>query len=671
MRVLGIGPRIAARFREAADRPGALWAQAACLAGGAAMAWLAARRFAWAGDDLEAARRLGVISATTLAGYAKSRDTHAYLIAVSVGLLCATALWIAWCRLAARGDRTVASQENAGAVRPASKWRWRELALVTALLVPGLLRFDLAVNGWDAPYTFYSEEGEAVAWADVALHGGVLSRDTYCLYGPLATYPIVAAFALLGPSVTLWRLCVYLLDVPALLAVYLLLRELARSRWAAGLGVALVCFHRMWPMPAMSWSLMRTGLGLAAIAAAANHLRTGRRASLVLCGAALGTGLLFSQEAGLAAALAVSVGLVVDAVGRGTDRRTIARDAATVVAGLAAVAGPILAWHAARGGAASLIANLFGFAKLRVLGHGGQPFPGLAESVAAWFGAPSGETLDALLETLAAYFGPVLYVFAAFRIGTRLLAGRYAPEVAVYAALIVYGCVLFVSPLTRPDTTHVLFATPPAFVIVVDQLARAIMLVRRSSERVARRSAAAAFVVVTVAGLAAFRTDTRENLRLFARQVGLNVTLRGIAPAEDGARTLEVERGGGVRIPADRADEIEAAVRYVAERTSPTEPVWAFPNEPMLNFLADRPLAGRYALALFAITRDQRLDLIASVEHSGARYAIVNLKPSMVDEIPSRAQVPELWAYVDTNFTPEKRFGRFEVRRRSSIGAPR
>lgn len=660
------GSWIASRCRDASARPGSLWAQIGCLTGGSAIAWLAARRFAWAGDDLAAAHRLGVISASTLAGYAKSRDTHAYAIALSVGVLSATALWIAWCLSTSRGDRESEAHRTDGPGVPASRWTWGELLLVTALLVPGLLRFDLAINGWDAPYTFYSEEGEAVAWADVALHGGVLSQDTYCLYGPLATYPIVAAFALLGPSVKLWRLCLYLLDVPALLAVYVLLRELARSRWAAWMGVVLVCFHRMWPMPAMSWSLLRTGMGLAAIAAVAAYFRTRRPTTLVLCGAALGAGLFFSQEAGLAALLSVAVAFAVDALGCGAERKTHLRNATAVAAGFLGVVGPIVGWYAMRGAVAPMIANLFGFAKLRVLGHGGQPFPVLADVVAAWLRQPGVETREALLETLAVHFGPILYGFAAFRVATRLLAGRYAASVALIAALSVYGSVLFISPLTRPDATHVLFAIPPALVLVVDQTARAIGVLARTVTPPATRSAAAAFVVVAVAGLATLRTDTRENLRLFARQVALNLTGRGFGPPEEGSRALELERGGGIRVPEDRADEIEAVVRYVAQRTDRDEPVWAFPDEPMLNFLADRPLASPYALALFAITREQRMELIAAVEGSGARYAIVNRKASMVDGIPSRAQVPELWGFLEANFALERSFGRFDVMRRSS-----
>jgi hypothetical protein len=385
----------------------------------------------------------------------------------------------------------------------------------------------------------------------------------------------------------------------------------------------------------------------------------------------LGAGLFFSQEAGVAAASAVAVALVFDAASRGTGARATLHHASSVIAGAVAVAGPVIALYAARGAVAPMIANLFGFAKLRVLGHGGQPFPVLADALAAWLAQPGDASREALLETLAVYFAPVLYAFAAFRVGTRWLSARYAREAAVHAALVVYGSVLFISPLTRPDTTHVLFAIPPAFVLVVDLVASAMPVVAGNRTPLRRRSAAAVFVLIAIAGLATFRTDTRENLALFARQVVLNLTGRRVGPAQDDLRALGLSRGGGARVPADRADEIEAAVRYVRGRTRPDEPLWAFPNEPMLNFLADRPLANRYPLALFAITREQRLELITGVERSGARYAIVNRKPTMVDGIPSREQIPELWSYIESNFVPERSFGRFDVMRRATAGMPR
>lgn len=614
------------------------------------------------GSDLAEARREGIVSATTLAGWSKADDNDRYLIAMTAGVATALLLWMVWCVLAGRGRRGAPDVVDAPATL--AQWEWSELAIVAGVLLLGLLRFDLAANGWDAPFTFYFEEGKSLVWADVILRGGVLPRDAYCLYGPLANYPFAALFAWLGPSVHLWRLGLYLLDVPALLAVYLLVREFGRSRLEAWAGVALIGFHRMWPMPALSWSLLRTGLGLGAIAALAAFLRTGRRAVLLAGGALAGAATMFSQEAGFATAIALAAAIVFDAIFRRGGARAVVRHGALAAAGAAAVILPILAWCASQGALATMVDNLVEFPRLRVLGHGALPFPSLAGDAAAWARSPSSDTWEALALSIAAYFGPVLYAFASFRVGTQALEGRLDIRAAVRVALVVYGAALFEAALSRPDATHVLFALPPALILAVDSGREAIAIARDRRARPARRTAAGAFLAIGVVALAVFPTDTMENLNVFARQVVLNLSgrLAGNVPA--GMRALDLARGGGVCVPADRADEIEQVVRYVTERTAPAEPVWAFPEEPMLVFLADRPLAGRYPASYFAVTSAQRVELIAGVEKSGVRYAIVNRKPPIIDDITSRQFVPEVWAYLESHFVVEATFGRFDVMRR-------
>jgi hypothetical protein len=655
--------RIAAACSAASGRPGALWVQGACLAAAGALAWKAAGRWAHPGGGLEEARRLGIISTATLAGYPTDRDAKAYAILLAVTLVAGVAFWVLW---------SVLAREAVPAGQPARSWqddaprwsRWEILAL-TGVLLLGLLRFDLAANGWDAPFTFYSEEGEALAWVQVVLHGGVLTRDVYCAYGPLFTGAIVLAFKMFGASVFVWRIALYLLDVPALLAVYAVLRELGRSRRVAAFGVAIVLFLRMWPLPAMSWSLLRAGLGLAALAAIGRFLRRRDAGSLALAGVALGCGVFYSQEAGVAAAIAAVAALLLDRAAAFGPRRRLAANLAILVAGMAAVVLPVVGWYAAEGALPSLLGNLFGFARLRTLGHGALPFPSLVEDAAAYVAAPSPATADAFRETLAVYLGPALCALAAFRSAVSVAAGSASRDTILTAALAIYGAVLFASPLSRPDATHVYLALPPALVLATDLLARAALGVRGRAVPLAKRLPRAIAVVTLIGILTALPTDLADNVRIFVRQVGLNVTLRGTGPADPGTRALELPRAGGIRVPADRADEIEGAVRYVLDRTGPDEPLWAAPDEPMLNFLADRPFASPFPNGFFAITARQRADLVAAVERSALRYAIVNEKPSLIDGLPSRTLSPEIWAEIDSRFALERRFGRLAVVRRS------
>jgi hypothetical protein len=96
-----------------------------------------------------------------------------------------------------------------------------------------------------------------------------------------------------------------------------------------------------------------------------------------------------------------------------------------------------------------------------------------------------------------------------------------------------------------------------------------------------------------------------------------------------------------------------------------------FPNEALLYFLADRPQATTYPLALFAVTREQRLDLVAQLERTKPRYAVMLRQAPSVDEIPYAVALPEPIIYLVRNYEPAGNFGAFVLlRRKSSPDSP-
>ena len=118
------------------------------------------------------------------------------------------------------------------------------------------------VSLWSA----LSEEGEMLAWVDTVLRGGALSRDTFCLYGPLSVWLVAVLFSLFHASIGLWRCWIFALNAVSIVAVYFLLRGFTRTRVAASRGTLAVAVLCVGAVPAMSWSLSRVAFGLAAIA---------------------------------------------------------------------------------------------------------------------------------------------------------------------------------------------------------------------------------------------------------------------------------------------------------------------------------------------------------------------------------------------------------------------
>ena len=122
----------------------------------------------------------------------------------------------------------------------------------------------------------------------------------------------------------------------------------------------------------------------------------------------------------------------------------------------------------------------------------------------------------------------------------------------------------------------------------------------------------------------------------------------------------------------DRDDEfatdLEKLTAAIQSRTAANEPIWVFPSEALLYFLADRPQPTRFPLAIFAVTRDQRHELIAELQHTEPRWAVVYPDAPLHDRVPYSEAMPEVVEYLQKNYELDNRVGAFLLLRRKPGG---
>jgi hypothetical protein len=808
------------------------------------------------GQDVREARELGIISVSVQQGHSKSADVSAYFIGLAFVATATCLLWCAWAILSRRSSMQAGPVSD---VRPSpqSTGSLLEYFVVALILFVGFMRFDAALNGFKVPWAIFAEEGEMMAWLDAMLRGRVLCRDIFCLYGPFSAYPVAMLFRLLGPSLHIWRLWFYALNVVSLIVYYAVLRVGTRSRTAAMVGVVLIatiCCAE--DVPAMSWSLARPTCAVLVVSLACLGGEWRRSRRLWGAGALLGFTLFFSQEAGLAAAIAVLALPLIEAVssfcagpsgldtlyninpaltrgaiacrrfapefrvdlidgeeaniesaadgpathpvthenqgqsvraearthlfeglghgggvqpartashapaehpvthekggpkarqwiaaavrpwlgvgrepspeGAAQTRRSgrgLFKEYGSLVVGLACFLVPYGSYLASRGALYATIENLFFFGKVRLLGFGGLPIPGL---LTAFSGGAS------WLDVARIYVCPFIYAVSLSICAWRFLVRRHEETDSFVCGLTILGILMYNSALSRPDAAHIGFAAPPAILLwilfVIGAIRRvwfekklyrafgarpnrhpvprpdgrgyALAGLRPSAvggEIPSSRSAGLQaggvythgadvaphsllrgtsekqfayilpfllFLAFQLAVIAPLMSNAAAVLASSFRQARLTLTMKFTGPIPPGARELRLERAGGVRIPASLADDLESVVQYLQKVTKPGESFWACPNEPLINFLADRPLANRFPLGLFAVTRTQREQLVAELEVSRPAYAVAYEDSVAVDGIAPKIALPELVAYLHEHYEPVERFGRMTVLRR-------
>src|SRR5438270_10800282 len=424
---------IQGKIGAACDLTASLWIAAVALLAGAALAWIIIHFMAIPADDVHLARSLGIVSETIVAGHSKAADSRAYALGMSAALICSVAIWTFWAVRAGRNAEAAPIQTI------------RSLPMtVVEVAVATLIAFGLFGRIWNGraatvtAWSALSEEGEMLAWVDTVLRGGALSRDTFCLYGPLSVWAVAVLFWLCRPSLGLWRHWIFGSNAAALLAVYWLLRSITRTRIAAVVGtltVGILCIGRV---PAMSWSLSRVGFGVAAITALHHALDRRNRVWHVAAGALGATALLYSPEAGASCAVAFVVVLLLHPSRRFGLLWTIT--------GTIVVLAPTVLYLIATNSLWATINNVSLFSRERLLGFGALIFP----------------QLEFTAESLRAYFVPAVIAVAAFSVATKLLRGQRDARTLTELALVLFGGALFNAAVSRPDDVHLPFVAPPA-----------------------------------------------------------------------------------------------------------------------------------------------------------------------------------------------------------------
>jgi hypothetical protein len=211
--------------------------------------------------------------------------------------------------------------------------------------------------------------------------------------------------------------------------------------------------------------------------------------------------------------------------------------------------------------------------------------------------------LDTTFGTLSAYV-PSLGVWAGV---AGLLAAR---NVGPYPFYVLFASLASLTMYPRSDLLHAIVSSPPALVVGAGALG--LVNGRLSSLPDWRRFGAMAAALTLVVAAAAPQVAWR---------VGWFVS------PDDTGRRLDYQPLGlsraPVLVPRPLAEDMRNVVSYVQAGTPPGQPLFAYPVDPLFNFLADRPSPTPFDHFLPGTLTPADLDqVIRDLQQARPRYVI-------------------------------------------------
>jgi hypothetical protein len=245
----------------------------------------------------------------------------------------------------------------------------------------------------------------------------------------------------------------------------------------------------------------------------------------------------------------------------------------------------------------------------------------------------------------------------------RGAARREVDRVYLAFALTAPAC-LYSAALTASDLVHMLLGVPAMWLLLPKLLERVGAAMREiggpSGSAVHRVAAVAAVALVACSG------------HVVARDAFL-AAYASAAPIAANTYEVRAARAAGVRTTPEQGEALDGLVEYLAARTAPGEPVFAFPNEPMLYFLAERPNPTYYnAFFPNAFRPGDAEAVVEALRRAGVRYVVLRTASTEAQRTDMhRSFHPDaapVLLFLRERFVPDVRFGEYVVLRTAGAG---
>lgn len=609
-------------------------------------------------DDLRKAKELGIMSVSILSNYPKGKDFMTYGALLAFPLLCSIVPWYLWARRHKErlGEMFV---YNGVEVKESKK----PLMLFFAMIVfYFFMTFDVtrlhfpAYNQFVGAWPFLGEDGENLAWVQSILSGGVYGKDFYCLYGPMMIYPLSWSMKIFGTTVVVERGLRYFYDLIAFGLIIFFFFKTMRLRTTFVISVALYIFVYYPSSLSINFTYLRYFLGIIPFLMLYLYIKERKKYLLFLAGIIIGQSLLFSQEAGLVSLLVCMTIFFLLAVEHRQWKSSFT-DCSFMLSGFCISILPMMAFLIAKGSFGAFLDSLYGFPKIKMLGFGMMPFPAFKDFIS-----------DPLKNGPSQYWMLLFYGIMAIQLTAALLIPHNKKKFYLKVSLLLFGIILFRIPIGRAYTEEAWKVFHPGLLLLLLHLDTSITTISKNRHRCVKLGSLLLSLILIVS-FCIFNFS-----RLSGKFNGISTSLERFQSKftleKSGYDLPHIERGG---IYYDRLTaQSMSVIKQFIDTNAPNEnDIYFFPNEAAYYFIFNKQNPTRYAIAYFAVTTEQQLELISDLEKNKPKYIVYSTKTWRVDSIAEDIQIPTVFEYIKQKYyvvdRSQKQYGVLFLQRRPGL----
>lgn len=519
--------------------------------------------------------------------------------------------------------------------------------LLDYMVIPAGIIYIAYQHGILNGFIDHLESGKELASVNEIFRGKIPYKDIYILFGPLNTYLEAFSMILFGKSLAVLRGYFLFGNVVTLIIGYLIARAIIRNRLLACLTALILMAETYHPFWSTRWGGLRFGFGLLSILMAVMFFKKRKDIWILLSGMTVAISLMTTTDIGIYAFIAIAAALLCS--------RENLKGAVIFGAGFGCVFALFLSYFLISGALVPYLNTIFIQATTHITAWQ-QPRADLS----LWQSMAPDKILSLSFKCNILI---LFYLFLALFLAWRFFKKRQAVDFVDYSLLCIsiYGLLIYKTSFRAAIGPQFQMALQPAIILVFVLLGRL-----SAQKRLISKIAVFACVLFYIIFSEKIFYENFKKWLLYQEVKGglLPMYSTAIPLSRVQLAKLNIDRGGGIVIPADQAIEIESVTKYITSVTRPDEAVFTFPEQGMYNFFANRPCLDRFNISgVVWATPAWRKELMDDLKNIRPRHIIYRSSLSNLARSIGRSEelLPDVKAYIDLNYVREASFGSVDI----------
>ena len=536
------------------------------------------------------------------------------------------------------------------------------------------------------------DEGAHLAWINGILQGKVPYRDMYIGYGPFLEYLPALLMKIFRPTIVVLRAYWHFGTIFTLILGYFLSRAVIRTRFFVYLATWLLIAMTIIPSWTSRWGGIRVGTGLVVLLCLIAYMKRRSKIWLYFGGLATAFSILTSPEIGIFAFIAAMTFLIGLNFAKKSFRSKIyLRELFLYLAGMVTIFLAFIIYYLSVNAFLDYLKiNFIDFPfKLAKTATYTYPFLPLLEffqyvlNTLKYFWI-SPEVRDntfhiiftlILSRTFLLYLVFGIYIISAIYLTVKIVRKKFNFIELTILTLVVFGFPLLKAGMRAFGGIQFNYALTPVVILSSLLLEKVALKTEKAINAIKDASwnykllylfKSSLFLLILILSFTYIIISTKATgnalfkLKQFGPKEKILFEEKQFGNKSFQIKSLDIERGGGIFLPAKQAKIITEVVDFISKNTKSDEPIFTFPHEGHYYFLADRRGATRFDTAVAAcISPEYSLEVINDLERYKPRYIVYVTDSYMFPDynpISNEERIPQIVSYIKRNYQIEKEF---------------